>query len=376
MQVHTFTAESAADAVAQIRAQLGPQALVLNVRPLPAEGLSRLWQKRRIEVLACVPDASPANPGAVGDPLAVLRQEVSEIWPKLQGGQPISSSAELPSFPNISPLSVPMQDAERMDTPTLTGLARPGDWRVGAFLETSGFLPVHAARIVEELRGLHGDMPPVSLGRELEMAATLLRRLWHRTAPTRQMNTGAHVLIGAPGVGKTVCLCKWLAQTVLVEGRRAAIWRLDGRTANTAETLSVYGEILGIPVERTFSPESDLTAAELLLIDLPGVSAGDAGAIAQVGQQIQKLGQPNIHLVLNAAYELPLLQAQVRAFSALPIADLIFTHLDEETRWGKLWNFVLGTNFSIRFLSAGQNIPGDWAEATAEQILARHFPRK
>ena len=52
-----------------------------------------------------------------------------------------------------------------------------------------------------------------------------------------------------------------------------------------------------------------------------------------------------------------------------PVTDLIFTHLDEETRWGKLWNFVLGTDLPIRFLSAGQNVPGHFREATADLLL-------
>jgi flagellar biosynthesis GTPase FlhF len=83
-----------------------------------------------------------------------------------------------------------------------------------------------------------------------------------------------------------------------------------------------------------------------------------------------------VHLVVNAAYETPLLLAQVRAFAGLPIQDVLVTHLDEEPRWGKLWNLVLGTNCTLRFLAAGQNIPGEFTPATAEQIFARQFPRK
>jgi flagellar biosynthesis GTPase FlhF len=54
------------------------------------------------------------------------------------------------------------------------------------------------------------------------------------------------------------------------------------------------------------------------------------------------------------------LLAQIRAFSSLPIEDLILTHLDEEPRWGKIWNIVLGTNYPVRYLSAAQNVPGDF----------------
>ncbi|MFO1497076.1 MAG: hypothetical protein U1G07_01540 [Verrucomicrobiota bacterium] len=375
MQVHTFIAESAADAVSQIRTQLGPQALVLNVRPLPPEGISRLWQKRRIEVLACIPETPPAEPAPENDPLAVLRQEMLAIRQKMECAgaptEPIEASLPLASLmPEAPPATEPL--------PTNRVPLSSGDWRVGGFLETSGLLPVHAARVIEELRGVHGEIPPESFARELELAAAVLRRVWHRTAPGRHDTVGTHVLVGPPGVGKTVCLCKWLAQSVLLEGRKASVWRLDGRTANTAESLSVYGEILGVPVIRSIPTKEELEAEEgdLLFVDLPGVSAHDTAAIGQLAGQIGQLPHAQVHLVLNAAYELPLLLTQLRAFSALPLTDLIFSHLDEEPRWGKLWNFVLGTNFSVRFLSAGQNIPGDWTEATPEQILGRQFPRK
>jgi len=63
--------------------------------------------------------------------------------------------------------------------------------------------------------------------------------------------------------------------------------------------------------------------------------------------------------------------AQVQAFGALPLADLVFTHLDEESRRGKLWNCVLGTGFAVGFLGAGQNVPGEFQAATVEQLLPR-----
>jgi flagellar biosynthesis GTPase FlhF len=80
-----------------------------------------------------------------------------------------------------------------------------------------------------------------------------------------------------------------------------------------------------------------------------------------------------LHLVVNAAYEIPLLLGQIRGLSQFGEADLCVTHLDEEPRWGKLWNLALGTNLPLRFLSAGQNIPGDLFAASAEKIFSRQF---
>jgi flagellar biosynthesis GTPase FlhF len=81
-----------------------------------------------------------------------------------------------------------------------------------------------------------------------------------------------------------------------------------------------------------------------------------------------------VHLVLNAAYEMPALLAQWRAFEPCGPEDLIFTHLDEETRRVKLWNFVFGTNCSLRFLGAGQKIPGEFRNASPEILLPAKNP--
>src|SRR5271170_101320 len=77
-----FIAATAEEAVAQIRARLGPDAVVLNVRPIKAPGLARLWQKPMIEVVAYRPEpAAPPVPAAapVNEALAEFRQELEEI---------------------------------------------------------------------------------------------------------------------------------------------------------------------------------------------------------------------------------------------------------------------------------------------------------
>jgi flagellar biosynthesis GTPase FlhF len=161
---------------------------------------------------------------------------------------------------------------------------------------------------------------------------------------------------------------------VLLEGRTARAWRLDAAVANTAESLSVYCDVLGVPLERSWQAGREPVDKGLRFIDLPGVDWRDRAAIGLLGEQLRRYLVPHVHLVLNGAYEVNLLLAQARAFESLPVEDLIITHLDEEPRWGKLWNLVLGTNYSVRFLSAGQNIPGEFLTASADALLARQFP--
>ena len=137
--------------------------------------------------------------------------------------------------------------------------------------------------------------------------------------------------------------------------------------------LDVYGEILGVPVEREWAANKAPLGFDLGFIDLPGLETQDARAVEQLRARLGTISSAQVHLVLNAAYDVPVLLTQARAFSALPVKDVIFTHFDEERRPAKLWNVVLGTNFSVRFLSGGQNIPGDFFSASAEHLIPRQI---
>jgi flagellar biosynthesis protein FlhF len=327
-----FIAATAEEAVAQIRARLGPDAVVLNVRPLKPPGLARLWQKPMIEVVAYRPEP-PAAP--VNEALAEFRQELEEMRQQVD----LNNSG----------------------------------WRVAALLQKTGLLPLEAQHILDDLKSVHGDIPPSSLAEEITLARSQLARKWR--APYAIGSHSMHVLIGPAGSGKSTVLCKWLTQAALVAGRLARIWRLDGVTANTAEFLSVHGEALNVTVERCWTAENRSLSEDIGFIDLPGVDWRDPLAIRELSGHLIKLGSPHIHLVLNGAYDIKVLLAQARAFSVLPMEDLIISHLDEEAHWGKLWNLTLGGGLPIRYLSAGQNIPGEFWEASAERILARQFPR-
>jgi flagellar biosynthesis protein FlhF len=321
-----IVADNAAAALVEVHERLGPDAVVVSVRPLLPKGISRIWTKKiKIEVTAGVPDKTSAP-----------RQE-SFAAPQIQ-------------FENTAGF---FSDADR--------------WRSVAWLEAMGLLPVHAERLQTHLRAAH-DAPPDSPDGEWKIVSGALSRFWLKPPPLDDGELARpHIFIGPPGSGKTTALCKWLTLASLLEERAARVWRLDGATANTAEFLVIHCEMLGVPMERFWSkPE---TGGEMLFVDLPGVEISDPMAMAALRDQLARFSSPRVHLVLNAAYETPVLLAQWRAFEPCKPEDLIFTHLDEEKRRVKLWNFVFGTNCSLRFLGAGQKIPGEFRNASPEILF-------
>jgi flagellar biosynthesis protein FlhF len=361
MNVTRFLARDAADAVGQIRARLGPDAVVLSVAQAPARGVSRLWRKPRLEVLACLPERVAATP--------------TQITPAAEAAHELNGQATLPSGTQLNQLDSdefvfgkPDALPKRAES---NSAGAKGGWRSGAMLHQMGLQPLHVEKVIECAQLRHGNIPPGSLARELELVWAALASFWRPVAGAKGSAPPIHVFVGPPGSGKTTVLCKWLTKSVLTDGVTARAWRLDGRAANFAGLLDVYGEILGVPVEREWNVDQRLEGFDAGFVDLPGVNARDLAAIRQLCARVKAIPGAQVHLVLNAAYDVSVTLAQARAFAALPVNDVIFTHTDEERRLVKLWNLVLGTNFAVRFLSGGQNIPGDFFVAAPELLIPR-----
>jgi flagellar biosynthesis protein FlhF len=232
-----------------------------------------------------------------------------------------------------------------------------------------GLQPVLVEKVLERARLKHGEEPPAVFADEMALARTALASFWRAPPDIEGPSPPIHAFIGPPGSGKTTVLCKWLAISVLIERCAARVWRLDSRGPNFAGLLDFHAEVLGVRVEREWKGAAGLAGCQRAFIDLPGVDLQDTTAVEQLQAQLVGLEGAQMHLVLNAAYEVPVLLAQARAFDDWPLSDLILTHLDEEKRLGKLWNFLLGTKFTLRFLSGGQNVPGDLSVATPDLLI-------
>ncbi len=355
MNLQRFIATSAEDAVTQIQAEMGKAAIVVDVRPLPR----KRWQPQRLEVLATVPPEPPPRDERVDQ----LCEEISRLKFALQNQIQAAQTVE-----PTPPPATTTPNAHRFPR-----LDEAGEtWQVRALLEHNGLLPLYAQCVFDRLQSLYGNLPPETLTQEIMLVRAVLKEFWNYAKPLegKQM----HVFVGASGVGKTTALSKWLSHVVLLEERPARVWRLDGRSANTAETLSVHADVLGVPVERSWNGVP--IAEDLAFVDLPGVSPTDSHAVEELAEQLRHFPQPQVHLVVSATCEPTLLLSQVRGFSALPISDLIITRMDEEARWDKLWNLVLGTKYPVRFFSAGQNVPGDFVDATPDVLFKHQFPRE
>jgi flagellar biosynthesis protein FlhF len=336
MKFVAFTAENPNAALERVHEELGPDAVIVSVRKLRPEGLSWLWQRgRRLEVTACVQEKAPVQRAV---PSAGKRS-----GPLPAGGVGIERRIQRPS---------------------------DGRWRSIGWLESNGLLPAFSRQLEEKVRLLYGGKPLPAMQSEWTAITDLIICHW---LPARQPAAGTgrpHVFIGPPGAGKTTALCKWMASAVLSNDQDVHVWRLDADSANNSELLELHCEMMGVPVHRFWDERHG--GADIEFVDLPGVEIRNGDAMSTLRDHLSILPDPHVHLVLNAAYESSILFEQFRAFESFGPEDIIFTHLDEEHRRVKLWNFVLGTKCPISFLGAGQKIPGEFCRAEPSLL----FPQK
>lgn len=116
--------------------------------------------------------------------------------------------------------------------------------------------------------------------------------------------------------------------------------------------------------------EPDIT----LYIDFPGISAEQPKEVSEMARHLAAVPATSRVLVVNSAYETALIRQAFRMGSNLEATHVVFTHLDELSLWGKLWEFILGPQSTPLFLSSGQNIAGDFTEAIFDSLLDRSFP--
>jgi flagellar biosynthesis protein FlhF len=355
MKLSTFTAESASDAVRVVQENLGPDAVIVSVRKLSGGAFARLLHRGgQIEVTAGVPEVAgplPASsPTASPNSAAAAYAQRHVVPPGVDAYTPFSEKVEAPDAP-----------------------ARlPHRWNSVMWLESLGLLPEYADRLEQKIISAHGTKPPANPVEEWHVVRDTLAAFWHPPRVTDDNPGRPHVFIGPPGSGKTTALCKWMTTAVLRGASKAKVWRLDAETANTAEFLTLHCEMLGVSCERFWAEPTG--AEDLLFVDLPGVEPHGMKGLAVLRDTLFSLPQPRIHLVLNAAYDTQLLFEQFNAFAPLMPEDVIFTHLDEEHRRVKLWNFVLGTNCPLAWLGGGQKIPGEFTAADSKILFPHGKP--
>jgi flagellar biosynthesis protein FlhF len=180
------------------------------------------------------------------------------------------------------------------------------------------------------------------------------------------------VFLGGCGAGKTTALCKMLARDVFVDGRSVAVLKLDADQPNASDGLAAFCEVLGVPMFRSPSEVEEIEEDSILYVDLPGM-APDEPLDSGSRETLERLEIASRILVVNAAYDAELIAAALLNGTRLGATHVVYTHLDELRRWGKLWRFVLNRDCAPLFLSNGPSLAGEMEDDPVAALLEKTF---
>lgn len=148
------------------------------------------------------------------------------------------------------------------------------------------------------------------------------------------------LLVGPPGVGKTVAVAKLAARAVL-EQHRVSLLTVDMIRAGAVEQLSAYANRLGLDVHAAADPLELIEALDrigshdLVLIDSPGTNPFDAGDMSKLKEFADASSVEPI-LVMSAGRDIVEAADIAIAFQEISPTRLLVTCLDIARRLGSI----------------------------------------
>ena len=375
MKMQRYHARDMRQALARIRAEQGPDAVILST------------QRTATGVVVCAAidfdfGEPPAAQALGADPAAV--QPLPRVDPDLVAGVEDRAADE------YAPAATPPAAADDAVREELRGLRRLLESQVAALAwnDYSRREPLRA-RVLEELSnlGLARELALELVGampRELDAEqaaraplAQLARRIATLASPALERG-GVLALVGPNGAGKTTTLAKLATRWVLERGaRELALVTTDRDRFGAQEQLQALGRVLGVPALVAEPGSLATTLARLrdrrlVLVDTPGTSARSERLEPELGALATAHPGLELALVLPASAQAGTLEESVARFGALlNPAHCVLTRLDEATSLGGAISALVRAQLPVSWLGTGPRVPDDLEPARAHALVAR-----
>lgn len=341
MRIQRYRARTVAEALRQVRAELGPSAVILETRPVRGTGLAA-WRRVGVEVVAAIDDpVAPPRPAPPPRPPAGvedLRAAIEELRRDLRRHLSAGRSSLLA---RLEREGVTGEEAHELVRPEAEG----------------GGEPSHGA-VRRRLENLFG--PPAPLVLDDGKGRTV-------------------VLVGPTGVGKTTTLAKLAARLTLVDRASVGLITADTYRIAAVQQLRTYAEILGVPLVVASTPEElrrarkELVGRDVILVDTAGRSPRHALHMSELRGHIAALEPDEVHLVLSLTTRGPDMAQAAEAFAQARFDRYLFTKLDEASSPVAALAALLKVPRPVSYVTTGQRVPEDLEVAhpgrLAEEVL-------
>ncbi|PXX91009.1 flagellar biosynthesis protein FlhF [Marinobacter vulgaris] len=187
---------------------------------------------------------------------------------------------------------------------------------------------------------------------------------------------GVYALVGPTGSGKTTTIGKLAAHYVLAHGADSlALVTTDRYRVAAHEQLFVFGRILNVPVRVVDESHSlddildDLSDRRLVLIDTAGLTSTDKGYEEQLTELARSHHRIRTHLVVSATSQPRIMKSVWHCYKMANLAGCVMTKIDEALTLGESLGFVMETGLPVAYYTDGQKIPQDLHHAESIPLV-------
>ena len=360
MKIKQFLGADMRDALRQIRAELGADAVILSTRAV-GQG---------VEVSAACDADTPAPPPATTmaastAAAAAPAAATGALPPAVSAAEQLSMSEELRTLRQLL--------ERQLAALAWNDYTRREPLRARALSELTGL------GVARDVAMQVADALPADLSAETAQQAHL-ELLAQRIAVCEPpaATRGALALIGAAGAGKTSMLAKLALRWLLEHGHDGlTIVTIDDEHIGAAEQARSLGRLLGVPSFRYANGAEFAAAAarfaseELVLIDTPALTAEAApatelrGALDSAPLPVQRM------LLLPASAQSGVLDEMLRRSAPLAAGCCAITRCDEAATFGGVLSTLVRSALPVAYLSDGPRITEDLRPARAQLLVAR-----
>jgi flagellar biosynthesis protein FlhF len=385
MHLKRYRSSTVREALAQARAELGPDALVLSTRLVSVRGV-RGWLGAREVELTAAHDATVSTSRPSGRSADIPADELTAVLSRLtkfgKGNVPdgiaidqaaAAIRAALVNAPNVGMAldAEEARDEEEAHNAALEARAPrkkdPGIEAIVGRLCATGLTRDLAERIAHEVPKLqrrNGSMAAIE-----KAAAAHLSPL----ATGDEGYAPVELFVGPPGAGKTTTIAKIAAQERARRGVRLNLLAADGFRVGAVEQLRIYADIINTPFSIARTPSeierSLLDTKGPVLVDTAGRSARDPRAHEVVSMLA---GMPGVrtHLVVPAAATIRDVNRVLDIYGDKSPKRVVLTRVDEAESVSPLMQVFQERGLKISYLGTGQRVPEDLERATPERLAA------
>ncbi len=402
MIVKKFAAKTETEAIMKAKEELGPHAVVLNVKTVRQRGIFRLFKKDKVEITAALEEKE-------------FMQEINEKKPVMENSPKsridLKADEKIEVEPSPDEIERKLEDLSEMlksriqDAEEEKPSEKPADNNAGEKQEdprqTAMNNNIKTLRLVynklidNEVDEKYANGIVNEIERSLKKESnidSILTGVYQKIvlklgeADVIKLGDKRKVVffVGPTGVGKTTTIAKIASKYKLNEHKKVAFITSDTFRIAAVEQLNTYANILDVPVRVVYTEEDlkntldELKDYDLILVDTAGRSHKNKeqrDAVVNLYNSVKKDEQnldTEVYLVLSVTTKYKDLISIARAHEKLGNFKLLFTKLDETGALGNILNIKLLTGAPLSYTTAGQKVPDD-IETINVQKLAKQL---